>query len=165
MVIMKYLSVVLLLILSKYAFSESWYTEKVSKIEKENHCEVTYGDWKNPVPFVTTPNYFIAWCKKTNENRVNLIVVSSKPNTDWDKCGNFIKVNESTLNNVLYIEESAAPYEKPLPMYKFWTLESLDREFYDYLESDTSATNKTIYFGIGGILYCYNNQWVMSGYH
>ena len=154
---------------SSPSLSRSWFDDRLESIEKENKCRIIYGDRKNIGHFTITPNYFIGWCLSETSNLYNLIALSSGKSDDWNSCGKIIKVKESSAENNMRVKKGVDPYGELFPMYKFWTLDSLDNEFYDYLESEELASGMSLYYGDFGnieqIVYCYKGQWVMSGYH
>lgn len=163
---MKNKKITIFILLSTYsniALSESWYVKQLDKVQHDNKCFVTKKAQVNPIPFLITPNYYVSWCEK--EQKYNLIVLSAKENLDWDSCGALIKLKENSNKSVIYIEATASPYDEPLSMYDFWSLKSLGKNKLNFLQSEDLAIKKAIYFGEGGILYCYDKQWVMSGYH
>jgi len=154
-----------LIFLSVSVNAKTWHTERLRKVESIHKCQVAQGDRGAPFPFITTPNFHISWCKRDGDNKYQLIVLSSKSNPDWDECGEFIEVQEPYKNQILHIEQGASPYDKILPMYKFWKIRDSIELPFEFIDSEYLATNLAINFGFGSILYCYNKQWVITGSH
>lgn len=96
----------------------------------------------------------------------DLIVLTSQEGHEWHACPNFINLDVYGTDPV-WIEKNTKPYGETFSLSQFWIAKSMVGE-QEFVASEGPASGHALlygYFDAGQILYCYQNQWVMSGYH
>lgn len=95
----------------------------------------------------------------------DLIVLTSQEDHEWQACPNFIELGVYGTQP-LWIEKNTKPYGETFLLSQFWIAKNLFEET-ESVESEARADGHALLYGAdaGQILYCYQNQWVMSGYH
>ncbi len=95
----------------------------------------------------------------------DLIVLTSQEGHEWHACPKFIKLGVYSTEP-LWIEKNTKPYGQTFSLSQFWVAKNLIEEA-EPVASEAPASGHALLYGAdaGQILYCYQNQWVMSGYH
>jgi hypothetical protein len=96
----------------------------------------------------------------------DLIVLTSQKDHEWRACPKFINLGVLSTHPV-WVEKNTKPYGDTFSLSQFWVAEEIFKEK-EFLTSQSPASGHALLygdFGAGQILYCYRNQWVMSGYH
>jgi len=96
----------------------------------------------------------------------DLIALTSREGHEWHACPKFINLGVYGTHP-LWIEKNTKPYGHTFSLSQFWIAKNLI-EVTELVVSDALADGHALLygdFGAGQILYCYKNQWVMSGYH
>ena len=96
----------------------------------------------------------------------DLIVLTYQSGHEWRACPNFINLDVYGTHPV-WIEKNTKPYGETFSLSQFWVAKSMIEEQEFVASEDPASGHALLYgdFGAGQILYCYQNQWVMSGYH
>ncbi len=95
----------------------------------------------------------------------DLIVLTSLEGHEWHACPKFIKLGVYGTDP-LWIAKDAKPYGETFLLSQFWIAKNLIEET-ELVASEAPADGHALLYGAdaGQILYCYQNRWVMSGYH
>ena len=96
----------------------------------------------------------------------DLIVLTSQEGHEWHGCPKFINLDVHNMRPV-WIEKNTKPYGETLSLSQFWVAKSLIEEMENVAWEAPASGHALLYggFDAGQILYCYQNQWVISGYH
>lgn len=96
----------------------------------------------------------------------DLIVLARQDGHEWRACPNFIDLDVYGTHP-LWIEKNTKPYGETFSLSQFWVAKSMIEEQEIVASEDPASGHALLYgdFGAGQILYCYQNRWVMSGYH
>jgi len=138
--------------------------EELFRIAKENNCELTITkDTENH--FLLTPKYQIFWCKKNDEYGFFDLVINTLNDEHWKSCSGYIPV-QSSDQSPIWVETNPEPYGKPIKLNEFWYVNDGKSE---HVKENLVIASGSFSYGlinaVGQVMYCYNNTWVMYGFH